>query len=92
MWVAGNDDVLARKFVDLWPHLNERQRRLVVGAEAKALGRGVLGGRVGVGNGLLILILVWWMRWKRLLILTVGVILSPRCVGPRSPPASWLTR
>ena len=40
MWVAGNDDVLAQKFVDLWPHLNERQRRLVVGAEAKALGRG----------------------------------------------------
>ena len=32
--------VLARKFAVLWPHLNERQRRLVVGAEALVLGRG----------------------------------------------------
>lgn len=38
--VALDDEVLARKFADLWPHLNERQRRLVVGAEAKARGRG----------------------------------------------------
>ncbi|MGH9043196.1 MAG: ISAzo13 family transposase [Acidimicrobiia bacterium] len=35
-----DEETLARKFADLWPHLNERQRRLVVGAEAKALGRG----------------------------------------------------
>ena len=32
--------MLVRKFAGLWPHLNERQRRLVAGAEAKALGRG----------------------------------------------------
>ena len=38
--MASNEEVLAQKFADLWPHLNERQRRLVVGAEAKALGRG----------------------------------------------------
>ena len=31
---------MAQKFAELWPHLNERQRRLVVAAEAKALGRG----------------------------------------------------
>lgn len=28
--VALNDETLAQKFADLWPHLNERQRRLVV--------------------------------------------------------------
>ena len=38
--MAPDEEVLAQKFADLWPHLNERQRRLVVGAEAKALGRG----------------------------------------------------
>ena len=38
--MAVDERVLAQKFADLWPHLNERQRRLVVGAEAKALGRG----------------------------------------------------
>ena len=31
---------MAEKFALLWPHLDERQRRLVVGAEARALGRG----------------------------------------------------
>jgi hypothetical protein len=30
-------------FASLWPHLNERQRRLVVGAQARALGRGGIG-------------------------------------------------
>ena len=38
--MASNDETLAQKFAELWPHLNERQRRLVVGAEAKALGWG----------------------------------------------------
>jgi hypothetical protein len=33
---------LARKFELLWPHLDERQRRLVMGAEARELGRGGL--------------------------------------------------
>lgn len=33
------DELLAQKFSELWP-LNERPRRLVLGAEAKALGRG----------------------------------------------------
>lgn len=31
---------MAEKFSVLWPHLNERQRRLVAGAEARSLGRG----------------------------------------------------
>jgi hypothetical protein len=38
--VLPDEAVIAQKFADLWPHLNERQRRLVVGAEAKAMGRG----------------------------------------------------
>ena len=38
--MALDEEVLRRKFSALWPHLNELQRRLVVGAEAKALGRG----------------------------------------------------
>jgi DDE family transposase len=38
--VVLDEQALAGMFADLWPHLNERQRRLVVGAEAKALGRG----------------------------------------------------
>src|SRR3954470_4226127 len=32
--------VLAAKFADLLPHLDERQRRLLLGAEARALGHG----------------------------------------------------
>ncbi|SDI97038.1 Rhodopirellula transposase DDE domain-containing protein [Actinokineospora alba] len=35
-----SDEALAAKFAALLPHLNERQRRLVLGAEARALGRG----------------------------------------------------
>jgi len=34
------DQVLAAKFAAILPHLNERQRRLVLAAEARALGRG----------------------------------------------------
>ena len=34
------EDALARKCASLWPHLDERQRRLVLGAEARELGRG----------------------------------------------------
>jgi transposase len=33
-------DALAEKFSALFPHLNERQRRLVAAADAKAMGRG----------------------------------------------------
>ncbi|MCT9011721.1 ISAzo13 family transposase [Streptomyces rhizosphaerihabitans] len=33
-------DVLAAKFEAILPHLNERQRRLLIGAEARALGHG----------------------------------------------------
>ncbi len=36
----GSDEVLAAKFADLLPHLDERQRRLLLGAEARSLGRG----------------------------------------------------
>ncbi|MBI4730513.1 MAG: ISAzo13 family transposase, partial [Acidobacteria bacterium] len=35
-----DEDVLARKFSTVLPFLNERQRRLVLAAEAGALGRG----------------------------------------------------
>ena len=34
------EDAVARKIASLWPHLDERQRRLVLGAEARQLGRG----------------------------------------------------
>jgi hypothetical protein len=34
------DAMLAEKFSALWPHLNEKQRRLYAAAEARALGRG----------------------------------------------------
>jgi hypothetical protein len=37
---AGPDDLLADKFGALFPHLNERQRRLVAAADARAMGRG----------------------------------------------------
>src|SRR5215469_8792020 len=37
---AGVEESLAAKFGVLFPHLDERQRRLVAGAEARALGRG----------------------------------------------------
>jgi hypothetical protein len=33
-------DAVARKTASLWPHLDERQRRLVLGAEAREIGRG----------------------------------------------------
>jgi hypothetical protein len=33
-------DAVARKMASLWPHLDERQRWLVLGAEARELGRG----------------------------------------------------
>jgi hypothetical protein len=36
---AGAQESLAAKFEVLFPHLDERQRRLVAGAEARALGR-----------------------------------------------------
>src|SRR5712671_5902625 len=35
-----SEESLARKLGSLWPHLNERQRRLVAAAEARELGRG----------------------------------------------------
>jgi transposase len=33
-------EMLAAVFGEIWPHLDERQRRLLLGAEARALGRG----------------------------------------------------
>ena len=41
--MGGDDEaerVLAAKFAAIFPHLDERQRRLLMGAEARALGRG----------------------------------------------------
>lgn len=44
MGVAGqSESVLAVKFAEVLPHLDERQRRLVLGAEARALGHGGIG-------------------------------------------------
>ena len=43
MWYGrhdGNRGVLAAKFEVIFPHLDERQRRLLMGAEARALGHG----------------------------------------------------
>jgi hypothetical protein len=34
------EESLAAKFTSLFPHLDERQRRLTMGAEARALGHG----------------------------------------------------
>jgi transposase len=34
------EEVLSGKLAELWPHLDERQWRLLLGAEARALGRG----------------------------------------------------
>src|ERR1700683_326517 len=49
-------EVLAAKFEVIFPHLDERQRRLLLGAEARALGHGGIrlvaraaGGREGTG-------------------------------------------
>jgi hypothetical protein len=36
----GTRETLAAKFEAIFPHLDERQRRLVMGAEARALGHG----------------------------------------------------
>src|SRR6266536_2630819 len=36
----GFEESLAAKFTVLFPHLDERQRRLLMGAEARAIGRG----------------------------------------------------
>ena len=41
--MGGNEEagqILATKFEAIFPHLDERQRRLLMGAEARALGRG----------------------------------------------------
>ena len=41
--MGGNEEavrVLAAKFAVIFPHLDERQRRLLMGAEARALGHG----------------------------------------------------
>src|SRR4029453_13688698 len=50
----GTGAVLAETFAALRPHLNERQRRLALGAAARALGRGGVrwgAGRAGGGGG-----------------------------------------
>src|SRR4029450_11960938 len=49
----GTGAVLAETFAAVRPHLNERQRRLALGAAARALGRGGMrwgGGRTGGGG------------------------------------------
>jgi hypothetical protein len=47
-----DEDALAEKLAVLRPHLNERQWRLLLGAEAVAIGRGGdRGGGTGFGCG-----------------------------------------
>src|SRR5260370_853291 len=53
----GFEEPLAAKFTVLFPHLDERQRRLLMGAEARAVGHGggqlggrAAGGRAGAGG------------------------------------------
>jgi hypothetical protein len=41
--VATDEEALGRKLAVLWPHLDERQRRLVIGVEAREWGRGGIG-------------------------------------------------
>src|ERR1700740_2719845 len=43
--------VLAAKFAVIFPHLDERQRRLLMGAEARALGHGGIRGGARGGGG-----------------------------------------
>ena len=43
MWygrLVVTSEILAAKFAAIFPHLDERQRRLLLGAEARALGHG----------------------------------------------------
>jgi transposase len=50
----GIETVLAAKFQALLPHLDERQRRLAIGAEARSLGHGgirIVAAAAGVGEG-----------------------------------------
>ncbi|MGW3655110.1 hypothetical protein ACWD6R_05075 [Streptomyces sp. NPDC005151] len=52
--VEGLEASLAAKFGALFPHLNERQRRLVMGAEARTIGHGgikLVARAAGVGEG-----------------------------------------
>src|ERR1700759_2038601 len=49
--LAVTREMLAAKFGSIWPHLDERQRRLLLGAEARALGHGgvrLVGAAAGV--------------------------------------------
>ncbi len=45
-----SEESLTRKFGSLWPHLDERQRRLVAAAEARELGRGGIAAGCGCGS------------------------------------------
>ena len=38
--MAAGEEASGRRVAALWPHLNERQRRLLLGAEAREMGRG----------------------------------------------------
>src|SRR5215470_16362449 len=52
--MEGTEETLAAKFGVLFPHLNERQRRLLMGAEARVLGHGgirVVARAAGVREG-----------------------------------------
>ena len=62
--------VLAAKFAVIFPHLDERQRRLLMGAEARALGHGgirLVARAAGVREATVSLGVMSWMparsRW-----------------------------
>ena len=50
MTATGSEEVLAAKFAVLLPQLDERQRRLLLGVEARALGRGGVAAAAGVSR------------------------------------------
>ena len=58
-------EVLAAKFQAIFPHLDERQRRPPMGAEARALGRGGIRRRPGRPGSARPRCRSAWMSWTR---------------------------
>jgi len=79
-------EMLAAKFESIFPHLDERQRRLLMGAEARVLGPG---GPAGAASGRPTWIPGCARRCWRWSSLMSGAIRCPRCGGRRSRPVTW---
>src|SRR5213596_1564917 len=95
-------EMLAAKFGDILPHLDERQRRLLLGSEARALGHGgirLVAAAAGAGeatvsravaaSGPLSPIQGWSRRCWRWWSRTSGVTRNRRCGGRSSRPGRW---